>query len=125
MSKQHISPIPPWQNLPTCPHCGSTNMKSAQEIYEEGTFHSTYIGYSLSAGRYRGSSTLQSTLAQRANRPTAPTLSAISVSLWIAFWVPGMLWELFYCLTGGISQQTFVASSIKKFFVIGHRNKNY
>ena len=118
MSKQSIKPIPSRRQPPTCPHCGSDRIKSADRIYEEGTYQVTHSGYSLGTGRYRGISTAQSGLAQRAARPTAPTMSAIPIALWIVFWFPGVLWELFYCLTGGMSQQAFVASSVQKFLIM-------
>lgn len=118
MSKQSIKLNPPRRQPPTCPHCGSDSLRRADRIYEEGTYQVTHSGYALGAGRYRGTATAQSGLAQRVTRPTPPTMSALPIALWIIFWFPGVVWELFYCLTGGMSQQAFVSSSVQKFLIM-------
>ena len=101
-----------------CPACHSITIKTAAQIWAEGTAYGHHQGYALSVGRIRAHSVYQTELAAQVSPPTKPGIARLPVVLWLLYWMPGWIWDLFYCLTGGMSQPQYVRLVITKFTIL-------
>ena len=76
------------------------------------------LSYALSVGKIRARSVYQTELAAQVSPPIKPEIAQLPFVLWLLYWMPGWIWDLFYCLTGGMSHPQYVRLVITKFITL-------
>ncbi|MEX0268986.1 hypothetical protein AB3R30_07580 [Leptolyngbyaceae cyanobacterium UHCC 1019] len=115
---QHRHHIIEHSHQTRCPACHSVKIQTAAQVWAEGTTYGNHQGYALSVGKIRARSVYQTELAAQVNPPIKPEIAQLPFVLWLLYWMPGWIWDLFYCLTGGMSQPQYVRLVITKFITL-------